>query len=153
LPDATVILQGSKGPSFPDYRRAAPAAETIQACRADFPGRHALYCRKLDANRSPKLIGTLEDGTVPTEIRLRDGETVNLRLILDDNLGPVFQRSRFEITVYIDNEPYLEEGQPYLPYIFALKASYFTAGPHVFTINAGNFTNQMNSFSFKVVKE
>lgn len=152
LPDASVITRGNTTQDFLSYRILCPSRVVIPIKR-NAPHLHAQYGAPISNIVSPQLSASVDGGQAPPVIALREGESVNLRIALDPQRGARFQNHLYEIMFYKDGEPLMEEGRPYMPYTFPLKAKYFEKGSHIFTINVSNTANQYAVFSVAVRRE
>lgn len=117
--------------SLPSLRSTAPHFSVALA--ADSAKRYA------QQTTAPEL-----SGPVPLTV----SGTVGLEITVAPDYLEIFNQSRFETVVYVDDQRFDEEENTFSPYIYRLDTSRLADGEHRMTINQVGIEGQVGSYSF-----
>jgi len=163
LPENSIIVQGSGGDYNLYHARIASQAEKAPiisyttarqnaAKRADreiavqFPLRQGL-------NTAPKFsvyLGQDRKAALSARSAAEVSGQVGFTVAVPPENLPLFNESRYELVVFVDNKRFDEEEQAYSPYTYYLDTTQLTDGEHMVTLNFVGIAGQIGSSSFKI---
>ncbi len=161
LPNNTIIVQSSSS-DYLVYRRGLKSdlnnIISFQTARRSSLNRMAKGISaqnlvKRSANVSPVFTVYLEDDRVTP---LADKPAVDLSgqarlvVVVAPESMALFNESRYEIIVFVDNMRFDEEEHAHTPYTYTLDTRKLSNGEHLITINQACITGQIGAYSFKI---
>jgi len=158
LPDNSVIVQDSGG-NYREYRSTLNQAQqgilTYPDARKSLLARmeqgisaQALVRRSL--NISPAFTVYLEDevtGLAEKSVSAVSGE-IKLKVAVAPESMYIFNETRHEIIIFVDNRRFDEEEHAHTPYSYILDTRKLTNGRHFVTINQASLTGRVGAYSF-----
>ena len=159
LPDFSILTRNNKQISYIDYFlkkqfkcvNMAKHYKNIKTKQIKL-SKHIMRCRIEDIN--PNIIMNIlsiqksdENITI-----LKNGERVKIKLTMKHSDEITFEKAKYEVSFFIDNEFKSEEESGYMPFVWNYTPNGLLKGEHILTVNVSSFSGQigLQNYKFKI---
>jgi hypothetical protein len=164
LPENTIIVRGNSE-NYASYYRAYRRTPSDRANVLSFQSAKDNALKRMEKGVSQQYLIRQSLNTAPSfTVYLGQDRTSGLaergvvivsgQIVLTMEVSPdsldVFNESRYEIVVFVDQRRFDEEEQAYSSHSYLLDTRQFVNGEHLITINLASMTGQVGSYSFRI---
>lgn len=147
LPENTIIAQGENTKPY-NYPYAEMPRPELSVEQKRLLYKHALHKREdcHEPGFKVEFIGVNNEKAIPVS-----GETIPIRVTLDEADGRILTNERYEVAFFIDNVFLFEEDSGFSPYTYTWNTKGMSEGEHFMTVTVQSYGDHIGSVTQKVV--